>query len=261
MEIIKKMNTAIAVAKQNQIPVLVQLRKYPKIKDVSLSEIVDAINYISKMINEKDKLSTEDRLEKLEIIVATIKNSIIAEKYTLQEVVKAVQLATMGELNVEMFQSFDLVVLGKVMKAYTEYYRNNRAVKKYKIEMMKKKLQLETVLTEEQKLQIIKDGVQASYEDYLSGDYIVDRFHPSFHYLYKAQKMKVTDATSKLLDQKVAEKVKLREIERKTDKQTTYPDINEKFMKRAYATEMIFAIAKQEGIKNILEEEIINTEF
>ena len=242
------------------VPKLVQLKEQgKKFITSTVEEKTNLVKYLVAFTGSGKDNTKEEFIVLMQFLETALR------KWTIEEVKHAYTLASTNNLQgIDIYPTVTPLSIGKIMKAYEDLYIQNSEVKKYKRQLSLQKYEQSQIKTTEQIEEIMKKGVQASYEDFLSGDYKLERLHPSYKYLYLAQKVSFKRETISFV-QDTAKKIKdSRERLNKSRKKMgdfLFPELDVKFLEKALGCEAIFERAKSEGIKNIITEEIINTEI
>lgn len=232
-----------------QVPELVVLKQnFPKALQSTPEEQENLFKYLNIMIGIKQEHTKDEILVFLKFV----------ESYTIPELKKAYELALKGFFpGIKVFRELNANQAGEIMKAYQNYYINNSEVKKHKRFLLQQANQEKTI-SEAEKLEIIKNGCQQTYLDYLKNDFKATKLHHLFLFLYSHQSIIFKTNTGLNLDAKVLQRVDLKnlEIKKQSKFEARIPSINEKMLKRSFAVELIFDRAKDQGIKNIVTEQI-----
>lgn len=162
--------------------------KKTKIKHLdNTNEVTKLLNYLYVLLNVKK----DNQLNEIE---ESVLNGLILNNFnnfTIDEIKHAFRLGVAGDLNIELFNKLDGLTFGKVLTSYKNYKAN-------KIKNYNKKIKIDTVMTNEDKIKIEQEFTQNCIVPYFEEIKKLDKpkisweVYAIFKHFYDRKEIKLT---------------------------------------------------------------------
>lgn len=229
---------------------------FPKIQNATIEDIQSVVNYLTILLGS----SKETTKEQIMVFVDYLKRS--QSRWTIAELKEAYIMAINGDFEgIKIYNKLDATQTGRVMKAYQEFVRNNVEMKRFA-----RNKNPEVVLSDVEKRKRTEESTQEMYELWLEGKVKETELTHFWKFLKHHHQMTVTNE-SKIRITKKSESL-MREIavnKSNNSKKINFESVLKEMSINTYIKSLccleVFKIAQREKIKNIISEQIIETEI
>ena len=190
-------------------PLLAVLEQEKKIREYSSEErLTLCFGLVSNLILDLGVSSKSDP-EQHQRAIQFLAND--CGKYTVREIDKAFKLAIQGYLNIDLFQQVNVLVIGKVLKAFDEY-----KIQQLRVFRQNKNKELQSrPMTEKEKKEYIKNAVFKQL-DFFKQNGFCDENRFFVYDIFEKDGLLILDKETKLSIKKDAIEILKKEYERKS---------------------------------------------